>query len=378
MKSLLRALVVIGLLGAILVGAAGWTAYSFLNTPASDDKSEAVFEVRPNESFKTVAAHLEDSGLIRSARFLELYARFTKVGSKVRVGEYAIRRDAKPKDVLATITSGKSIEYSVSIPEGYNIFEIADVFAKKNIVSRDQFLQIVRDPQLIQELLGDDAPSLEGYLFPETYSYTKFTTPTQIVKMMVNRFKENYAKVQAAGESSLSRHDLVTLASIIEKETGAPEERPLISSVFHNRMKINMRLQTDPTTIYGIWEKTGEWNRNISKQDLLTPSRYNTYTFTGLPYGPISNPGFDALKAAAQPATSEYLFFVSKNNGTHNFSKDLAGHVKAIEKFQLDAKARAGHSWRELSKRPAAGEESKASPRVTTPVKQAPPPKRND
>ena len=369
MKSLLRALIVIGLLVAIIVGAGAWTAYSFLNTPASDNTSEAVFEVRPHETFKSIAARLEESGLIRSARFLEIYAHFSHIGSKMRVGEYAIRRDAKPKDVLATITSGKSIQYSVSVPEGYNIFQVADVFADKKIISRDEFLKIVRDPQLVHELLGEDAPSLEGYLFPETYSYTKFTTPTAIVRMMVSRFKENWAKIEASGELPMSRHDIVTLASIIEKETGAAEERPLISSIFYNRLKQNMRLQTDPTTIYGIWEKTGSWDRNISKQDLLTPNKYNTYTFTGLPYGPIANPGFDALKAAIQPATSEYLFFVSKGNGTHVFSKDLKGHVKAIEQFQLDAKARAGHSWRELSKKTA-------KVTVPPPVKQAPPPKR--
>jgi UPF0755 protein len=301
-----------------------------------------------------------------------------------------------PKDVLAAIVSGKSIEYSVSIPEGYNVFEIADVFQKKGIASHDEFLKIVRDPNLVKELLGEGAPSLEGYLFPETYMYTKFTSATGIVRMMVSRFKENWTKISALGNLPLGERDLVTLASIIEKETGAPEERPLISSVFYNRMKINMRLQTDPTVIYGIWEKTGSWDRNISKADLLTPNRYNTYTFTGLPYGPIANPGFDALKAAVQPGTSDYLFFVSKNNGTHTFSKDLAGHVRAIEKFQLDQKARAGHSWRELSKRAKPGDEpgeSKASPRLPPsalpksksvsskaiiPAKQAPAPKLKD
>jgi UPF0755 protein len=361
MKTLMRTFVVVALLAVIMVGAAGWMAYSFLNTPASDDVSEAVFEVRPHDSFKTTASRLEEAGLVRSARFLQWYGRLAHLGSKVRVGEYAIRRNAKPKDVLAIITSGKSIQYSVSIPEGYNIFEIADAFAKKNIATHDEFLKIVRDPQLVHELLGEDAPSLEGYLFPETYSYTKFTTPLELVRMMVARFNENWSKIAALGDLPLNKHDLVTLASIIEKETGAPEERPLISSVFYNRMKVNMRLQTDPTVIYGIWEKTGSWDRNISKQDLLTPNKYNTYTFTGLPYGPIANPGYDALKAAAEPAQSDYLFFVSKNNGTHIFSKDLAGHVKAIEKFQMSSKARRGHSWRELSKR----EQSKASPRVT-------------
>lgn len=373
MKSILRFVLVVCLLGVIACGAAGWMAWSFLNTPASDDSSQAVFEVRPHESFKTIAGRLEDAGLIRSARFLELYARFTHVGSRVRVGEYAILRNARPRDVLAVITSGKSIEYSVSIPEGFNIFEIADVFDKHGIINHDGFLQIVRDPALVHELIGDDAPSLEGYLFPETYSYTKFTTPQQIVRMMVSRFKENYAKVEALGTPPLAKHDMVVLASIIEKETGAPEERPLIASVFYNRLKINMRLQTDPTTIYGIWDRDGEWNGKITKKDLLTSTKYNTYTFTGLPPAPIANPGFDALKAAAQPAQSDYLYFVSKNNGTHVFSKDLKDHVAAISKFQLDSKAREGHSWRELKDRSsgdaaaaaaAAAEKSKASPRV--------------
>ena len=397
MKSILRALIVVVLMVVILNGAAGWMAYSFLNTPASEDTSTAVFEVRPHESFKTIAGRLEESGLIRSARFLELYGRFAHIGSKLRVGEYAIRRDAKPRDVLAVITSGKSIEYSISIPEGYNIFQIADTFQEKGIAKHDDFLKIVRNPALIKELLGESAPSLEGYLFPETYSYTKFTSTTGIVRSMVARFRENWSKIEALSALPMSQHDLVTLASIIEKETGAPEERPLISSVFYNRMKINMRLQTDPTVIYGIWEKNGSWDRNISKSDLLTPNRYNTYTFTGLPYGPVANPGFDAMKAAVQPGTSDYLFFVSKGNGNHVFSKDLAGHVKATEKFQLDSKAREGHSWRELSKKKAAGaaaaagssvEEVKVSPKVAPskavgkvslpPAKRAPAPKLKD
>lgn len=182
--------------------------------------------------------------------------------------------------------------------------------------------------------------------------------------MMVARFKENYEKVRALGGNQMKRKDLVTLASIVEKETGAPEERPLISSVFHNRMKINMKLQTDPTTIYGIWEQTGVWDRNISKQDLLTPNRYNTYSFTGLPYGAISNPGFEAMKAAAFPASSEYLFFVSKNDGTHIFSKDLAGHLRGVKDFQLNSKAREGKSWRDLQKRNTVVPSSPASPNV--------------
>ncbi len=349
MKALLRFALVVVLAGVIIVGVIVGVGISFLNTPASDDGSTAVFEVRPHESFKTIAQRLEDQNLIHSARLFELYGRLTHVGSKMRVGEYAIRKDAKPRDVIAVITSGKSIEYSVTIQEGFNIFEIADVVEKKGVAKRDEFLALVKDPTLIKDLLGEDAPSLEGYLFPETYNITKFTGAAGLVHMMVSRFKENYAKVKS--QSSMSRHDLVTLASIVEKETGAPEERPLVASVFYNRLKINMKLQTDPTVIYGIWEKTGSWNRNISKSDLLTPNRYNTYSFTGLPYGPIANPGLEAMRATVHPAQSDFLFFVSKNDGTHTFSKDLSGHVRAIAKFQLDRKARQGKSWRDLKKR---------------------------
>ncbi len=353
MKTLLRGLLVIVLLLVIVAGAASWMAISFLNTPASDDGETTVFEVRPNESFKTIASRLEEQNLIRSARFLEIYGRLTKVGGKVRVGEYAIRKDAKPRDVLNVITSGKSIEYSVTIQEGFNIFEIADVIEERKIATRDEFLELVRDPALVKELLGFEATSLEGYLFPETYNITKFTGARGLVKMMVSRFKENFAKAKAMKASSLSDRELVILASIIEKETGAPEERPIIASVFYNRMKINMKLQTDPTTIYGLWEKTGTWDRNLSKNDLLTPSRYNTYSFVGLPPGPIANPGLEAMKAAAHPAESDSLFFVSRGDGTHVFSKDLKGHVNAIAKFQLDKKAREGKSWRDLQKRKA-------------------------
>lgn len=352
MKTLFRFVLVLLILGALVAGAAGYVAYSFLNKPVSDSTETAVFEVRPGESFKTISSRLEEEGLVSNARYLQLYARFINIGSKVRVGEYAVPKNSRPHEVVSIITSGKSIEYPIAVPEGYNIFEIADIVQKKGVATREEFIALVRDKAFIRELLGEDLPSLEGYLFPETYNITKFTGVRGLVKMMVARFKENYEKVRVMGGNQMPRKNLITLASIIEKETGAPEERPLISSVFHNRMRINMKLQTDPTVIYGIWEQSGVWNRNISRQDLLTPNRYNTYTIPGLPYGAIANPGFEAMKAAAFPATSEYLFFVSKNDGTHVFSKDLASHVKGVRDYQLNSKAREGKSWRDLQKRP--------------------------
>ncbi|HVK62495.1 MAG TPA: endolytic transglycosylase MltG [Bdellovibrionales bacterium] len=351
MKTALRLLSALLLVAAIGVLVLAFGIHNYLNAPASGSEEIVRFEVSPGESLKSVTRRLQSEDLIRSARAVELYARFIDGRASARVGEYAIRRSATPREILAIISSGKSIEYSISIPEGYNLFEIADVVEKQGIATKAEFLALVRDPVLATQLLGEEHTSLEGYLFPETYKYTKFTDGVALVKMMVARFKENYAKALEGVETKMTRHQIVTLASIIEKETGAPEERPLISSVFHNRLRMNMRLQTDPTVIYGVWESSGVWNKNISKKDLTTPTRYNTYTNYGLPYGPIANAGLEALRAAVRPETSEYLFFVSRNNGTHVFSKDLRGHVNAVNVFQLNKKAREGKSWRDLKKR---------------------------
>lgn len=350
LKLLIGVLAVVLLIGA----AVGFSAYRFMTMPASSSDESAVFEVRPGDSFKATAKRLEDDGLVSNAFRFGLLARFTGQSGRVRVGEYAIRRNMTPKEVLGIITSGRSIEHSVTIQEGLNRFEIADIIEKQKIGTRQEFLDLTKDPVFIKETLGEELPSLEGYLFPETYNITKFTGLRGLVKMMVDRFKIKYAELASQpgwNRKQMSRRDLVTLASIIEKETGAPEERAVISSVFHNRLRMNMRLQTDPTVVYGIWDRTGQWNRNISKDDLLTPSRYNTYTFAGLPYGPIANPGFDALRAAGEPAQTDFLFFVSRNDGTHVFSKDYNQHQKAVTRFQLDRRAREGKSWRDLQKK---------------------------
>lgn len=352
MKSILRALIVVMLLVVIGAVAGYLSLQAYLKNPASDSTETIVFEVSPGQAFKTVVRNLEAQGLIKNGRVLELYTRFTSRGPVVKVGEYAIPRNASPLEIMAIIRSGKSIEYPVTVSEGLNIFEIAEIVERAKVLgTKDEFIKLVRDRAFVKEVLGEDRPSLEGYLFPETYNVTKFTGVRGLIKMMIARFDENYAKASEGMKSTLSKHELVTLASIVEKETGAPEERPLISSVFHNRMKLNMKLQTDPTVIYGIWEKTGVWNKNISREDLLTPNRYNTYTFTGLPYGPIANPGYEALRAAFVPAESDFLFFVSRNDGTHVFSKDFGAHQKAVNQFQLNSKAREGKSWRDLQKR---------------------------
>lgn len=304
---------------------------------------------------------LESAGVIKNAALFSLYARVQGFASKMKVGEYALHTQMTPAEVLAVLVSGKSIGYSFTISEGLNIFEIAQILEKTGKITAEEFLKQTQNPALAKELLGEELASLEGYLFPETYQYTKFTTFKEILAAMVARFKQNYEQVESAAERlGWSRHQTVTFASIIEKETGAPEERPLISSVFHNRLLKGMMLQTDPTVLYAKMRRSQRYELSITKADLQWPDDYNTYTKKGLPPGPISNPGLAALRAATAPTPSDYLFFVSKNDGTHVFTREYKDHQQAVQKTQLNPKAREGKSWRDLKKRAGTPPQSKS------------------
>jgi UPF0755 protein len=352
-----KALMIVGaivLLGLGFGGAVLWQAWRFASRPAGSDSSIHVFEVRPGQSLRTVATNLEARGLITSERNFRALARVRNLSGSIRAGEYALRQDLRPSEILDVLTSGRSIEYIVRVSEGLNLFEIASIVERAGLGSAQDFLKLVRDRSKVKELLGEPVESLEGYLFPETYFVTRAAGQWGLVRQMVAKFKEQFERVQGADDLGLNRHQLVTLASIVEKETGAPEERPVISSVFHNRLRIKMRLQTDPTVIYGMWRETGVWNGKISRADLQRPTAYNTYVIPALPPGPIANPGYHALQAAARPAQSEFLFFVSRNDGTHVFSRNYAQHNAAVAEYQLNARAREGKSWRNLQKREAA------------------------
>jgi UPF0755 protein len=334
-----------------------WVAWSnFINHPASSNTDTLVYEIAPGLSFRAVARDLESRGLVKNANLFILLAKIRGGANKMKVGEYALTNDMTPLQILTVILSGKSIERKLTISEGLSIFEVAEVFDQVGLAKTADVMKALTDKALIHQLLGDDPSakitSLEGYLFPETYSFTKFTDFKVIIAEMVEKFKNTYNEVIAQSQiEGLTRHQIVTLASIIEKETGAPQERPMISSVFHNRLKKGMLLQTDPTIIYGKALESGKIEINITKSDLSRFTPYNTYVIKGLPPGPISNPGREALLAAVRPASSKFLYFVSHNEGTHEFSEDYAAHLKAVQKFQLDPKARAGKSWRDLSKK---------------------------
>lgn len=335
-----------------LAGGGVYLGYEFMHSRPSEVGQDVVYEVMPGKGFNLIGQELASKGLIKNAQFFSLYARFRGLRSKLKVGEYLLRTNMNPDEVLQVITSGKSIARSFTVSEGLSIYEIAELYQKQGFGEQQEFMKWARDPEFIKSLLGRSQESLEGYLFPETYMLTKYTDTKTLISNMVKRFLYVYKEVTSALTlSGWTQHQIVTLASIIEKETGAPEERPLISSVFHNRLQQKMRLQTDPTVIYGKAEQSGKIEINITRTDLLTPTRYNTYVIYGLPPGPIANPGREALMAAIQPQVSNYLFFVSQNDGTHVFSVDYKGHQKAVEKFQLNTKAREGKSWRDLKKR---------------------------
>jgi UPF0755 protein len=336
----------------VLVGVlAAFITFRFIKTPASREAREVILEVTPSMSFQSTAKELQQAGVISNARMFYLYARLKGMRSHLRVGEYELSPDMLPGEVLAVITSGKSRTKPFVVPEGYNIFEISDLYEKQGFGRAQDFMALAVDKAFVKSLLGEEHESLEGYLFPETYMLTKFMTAKDVITAMVRRYQSVYSELTSQNSlKNWTPHQILTLASIIEKETGAPQERKIISSVFHNRLIKKMKLQTDPTIIYGIAINTGKVPDNIHKGDLLKPTKYNTYVISGLPPGPISNPGRESLIAAMNPDTSEFLYFVSQNNGTHIFSKTYEDHNKAVRKFQLDPKAREGKSWRDLKK----------------------------
>lgn len=327
------------------------TTYLFFQLkPRSGTSEKIVIEVLPGP-FKNVIDDLYDKGLIRNKRLISRIATFTKADQKAKMGEYEITTEMWPHQILQVLVSGKSLQRSFTVQEGLNIFEIANIIELNKIGTKEEFLKLVTDKAFVQSLIGMNAPSLEGYLYPDTYFYTKGMSLEKIVRSMVGHFNTVIKEVAPELEKDkVRRHKVVILASMIEKETGAPEERPTISSVFYNRMKKKMRFQSDPTILYGLAMERGELVRNIRKKDILAKTPYNTYTVNGLPVGPIANPGKEAIKATLKPAQTEYLFFVSMNEGRHYFSKTYKEHNEAVKKYQQTRENREGRSWRNLKK----------------------------
>ena len=315
---------------AIILIASGLLFFK-ASLPMSDNTQSQVFEVKSGMTLKQVSQELLGQNLIRSANAFQAIALIQDKEKLIKVGEYYISPSMPAAEILQRITSGKTVLHSVTIPEGYRITEIANLLEKRNLVDKNIFLQQAKNVQLLE---GVPTGSLEGYLFPDTYHFGKRTTEAIIIKKMVETFKERALKkefLKRAGDMGFSYHEIITLASLIEKETGKDSERKQISSVFHNRLKKNMLLQTDPTVIYVI----DMFDGNIRKRDLKIDSPYNTYLYKGLPPGPIANPGLKSIIAALYPANTSNLYFVSKQDGSHKFSATLNEHNRAVQKYQL-------------------------------------------
>lgn len=309
----------------------GMGVYVYYNLPYDDRMRPVRLVVPEGATLDQTAGLLEEQGVIRFHLVLARMARVMGKDRSIRAGEYSLHSSMSPREVLRRLCRGEVILHKVTVPEGMTVRQIATLLEKMGFASQEEILAASREVGFMRAL-GFEEDSLEGYLFPETYHFAMGIPPGEILKAMVQRFHSVYGSALRARQSENGRglHEVVTMASIVEKETGSRKEMPLIASVLVNRLRIGMPLQCDPTVIYGIEDFDG----NLTREHLLAPNPYNTYLNKGLPPGPICNPGLDALTAVLYPADTSYLYFVSRNDGTHLFSPTLKEHNRAVEKYQ--------------------------------------------
>jgi len=320
-----RAILVLLLLGAL---AAGYLAL-ILNAPYSGFRQPTFVDIPKGTSTLEMAGLLASAGVIRQT-WAFLAARAVRRNATLQAGEYRFARPASVLEVLDRIARGDIFYYELVVPEGKNMFDIAAAVEQLGLFPQAQFLQAARNPAMIRDL-DPAAPTLEGYLFPNTYRLNRHTTPDALCRLMTNQFREAWHELG----TDAPVHRIVTLASLVEKEGKLPEERPLIASVFLRRLAIGMKLDCDPTTIYAA-KLGGNYRGAIYRSDLASNDPYNTYQHAGLPPGPIANPGIASIKAVLHPADTDYLYFVLRPDGSggHTFSSSLAAHEVAISKYR--------------------------------------------
>jgi UPF0755 protein len=341
-KKVLLALLVLGVLAAAIAG--GWylrreqRITSFAATPVTLPQDGVTVSVPNGTGPKALARLLADAGIVTDPELLYLYIRREQAGPKLKAGEYLFEGTLTPAQVVEQLASGKVKVYRFTVPEGLRVEEILPIVAHSELkLDLGRLEQLASDPRFLREA-GVPARSIEGFLYPDTYTFTRGASEEKVLAKMVARSLEEYRKADAQRKDGvrLSLLETFTLASIVEKETGQPQERPRISCVFHNRLRQGIKLQTDPTVIYAMKLLRGVYSKNITKRDLETPHPYNTYTTAGLPPGPIASPGAAALQAALHPLDCDDLFFVSRNDGTHIFCPTLGCHEAAVRQWQVE------------------------------------------
>ena len=321
-----RLLVALVLLAAVAAG----LVYLSLGVSYQGFSNQVILDLPKGTSTQAMADELANAGVIRfSWQFLLLRA--LRPSARLEAGEYLFSHADTPRNIFSRIVRGDVFFYELIVPEGSNMFDIASILTKFDFLKPANFLRAARNPALIRDL-APHAPTLEGYLFPSTYRITRATTEQQLCVMMTGLFRKHWRELQP---SATNVNDAVTLASLVEKETAVPDERPIVASVYENRLTKGMALDCDPTTIYAALLEE-RYRGAIYRSDLASNNSYNTYKHAGLPPGPIANPGLAALKAALAPAETDYLYFVAKADGSggHQFSRTIDEHNVAVQKYR--------------------------------------------
>ncbi len=337
-------LIAIVIVLAVCAGAAAlWLGWGEMHQPYKGySGSEQFVTIRQGAASGEIGRTLADAGIVSNARVFRTTLWWTRQGRNLKAGEYRFDHALTPFQVIDVIARGETYARKLTFPEGLTIEEMAKLYEQRGFGRARDFIAATRHVELIRAL-DPEAKDLEGYLFPETYALAKDASADRLVASMVDRFRAVYtddmrARAQSRG---MTTRQVVTLASLVEKETAKPEERPIVAAVYGNRMKIGMPMQADPTVVYAL-EKQHRYDGNIRRDDLAMESPYNTYKYPGLPPGPIASPGKAALEAAAAPADVPYLYFVSRNDGSHVFAKTLDEHNRNVQKFQVEYFKRQG------------------------------------
>jgi len=305
--------------------------FYFIRSPASSEPEAVVIEIPSGMSLRALGNLLQERGLTSSAERFGWLVRFKGAARRIKAGEYQLSTGLRPGEVLDKIVRGEVLLHQITFPEGYTIEQMAELLESRDLAKSDAFIAAANNLAFVQRL-KIPAPTLEGYLFPDTYQFARNLPAEKILASLVERFEQHFGPTQEekAKELGFTTHQVVILASVVEKETAVPDERPLIAGVFLNRLKKGIRLQSDPTVIYGLKNFDG----NLTKAHLEADTAYNTYTRRGLPAGPICNPGAASIQAVLNPASTSYLYFVAKKDGTHYFSSTLVEHNAAVLRHQ--------------------------------------------
>jgi UPF0755 protein len=319
--------------GAVLFGVVMWVRITDPYRAYSD--TELYVQVPPGAGTAEIGRALVDAGIVRDRLTFRAALYWTGASRKLKAGEYRFDRPMPAVDVVDKIARGDVYARRITFPEGQTIQDMAKIYEAQGFGPAREFVAAARDVSLIADL-DPRAADLEGYLYPETYAVPHGSKPATLIQMMVSRFKSVFDDQlrQSAEAHGMSVRETVTLASLVEKETARPEERPLVAAVYRNRLKIGMGMQADPTVVYAL-QKAGRYDGNIHREDLQFDSPYNTYKYPGLPPGPIASPGKPSLEAAAAPADAPYLYFVSRNDGSHVFSATLDEHNRNVQRYQV-------------------------------------------